>query len=213
MRCAALVHDIGKAAIPLDILTKGEQRTSSEWDTYRLHPYYTQRILERVSAFRELAHDAAAHHEWINGQGYHRQLSGEQIPFHGRILAVADTYVRLTQQQGDQEDARGVLREMSSLVDIQFDRWCYDALVTSLAGGNPGEKASSSPRSRKTGNLTGRELEVLCLLAKGRNNPRIAQTLGISRKTVEHHLTHIYDKIGVTCRTAAVVYAVQQGLV
>ena len=213
LRCAALVHDIGKAAIPLDILTKGERRTSSEWDIYRLHPYYTQCILERVSAFRELAHDAAAHHEWISGQGYHRQLSGEQIPFHGRILAVANTYVRLAQQQGDQEDAAGALREMSSLVGIQFDRRCYDALVTSIAGGNPRGNASSSTRSRKMGNLTVREVEVLCSLAQGCNTPQIARALGISRKTVEHHLTHIYNKIGVTCRTAAVVYAVQQGLV
>jgi DNA-binding NarL/FixJ family response regulator len=54
---------------------------------------------------------------------------------------------------------------------------------------------------------------VLCLLAQGRNTPQIAQALEISRKTVEHHLSHIYAKIGVTCRTAAVVYAVQQGIV
>src|SRR6266700_2884747 len=63
------------------------------------------------------------------------------------------------------------------------------------------------------GNLIEREAEVLCLLAQGRNTPQIAQRLDISKKTVEHHLAHIYDKLGVTCRTAAVVYAVQQGLV
>jgi len=50
-------------------------------------------------------------------------------------------------------------------------------------------------------------------LAQGQNTPQIARTLVISRKTVEHHVAHIYDKIGVSCRTAAVVYAVQQGLV
>ena len=42
--------------------------------------------------------------------------------------------------------------------------------------------------------------------------PGIAKTLVISRKTVEHHLEHIYNKIGVTCRTSAVVYAVQHGI-
>src|SRR5947209_20365349 len=66
---------------------------------------------------------------------------------------------------------------------------------------------------RQAGNLTEREVEVLCLLAQGYNTPQIAQTLDISRKTVEHHLAHIYAKLGVTCRTAAVVHAVQQGLV
>ena len=212
LQCAALVHDIGKVAIPFTVLTKGEQRSSSEWETYRLHPYYTQRILERVNAFQDLAQTAAAHHEWVNGQGYHRQLSGEQIPFHGRILAVANTYTRLVQhQQENGGNPTEALCEMRSQVGIQFDSLCYDALVASLTGGN--SLVNPSPQSRKAGKLTEREVEVLCLLAQGSNTPQIARTLGISGKTVEHHLSHIYTKIGVTCRTAAVVYAVQQGLV
>jgi HD-GYP domain-containing protein (c-di-GMP phosphodiesterase class II) len=211
LRCAALVHDIGKVAIPLSIVAKGERRTSSEWESYRLHTYYTQRILERVNAFRELAQAAAAHHEWMNGQGYHRQLCREQIPFHGRILAVANTYAWLVKQQGHQEDSAEALRKMSSQVGVQFDSLCYDALVASLAGENTQGKVPLG--ARKARDLTGREVEVLCLLAQGCNNPQIARRLDISRKTVEHHLSHIYNKIGVTCRTAAVVYAVQQGLV
>jgi len=211
LRCAALVHDVGKVAVPVAILAKGEQRSSSEWETYRLHPYYTQRILERVDALRELAQAAAAHHEWINGQGYHRQLCGEQIPLYGRILAVANTYARLVQQRGEQQDLAEALRKMHSLVGRQFDRACYDALVASVKGA--GSLGRIPRRSRKVGNLTEREAEVLCLLAQGRNTPQIAQRLDISKKTVEHHVAHIYDKLGVTCRTAAVVYAVQQGLV
>lgn len=211
LRCAALVHDIGKVAIPFAIVAKGERRTSSEWESYRLHSYYTQRILERVNAFRELAQAAAAHHEWMNGQGYHRQLRGEQIPFHGRILAVANTYARLVMQPGHQEDSVEALRKMSSQVGAQFDSLCYDALVASLAGGST--QVTVQLESSKASDLTGREVEVLCLLAQGCNNPQIARRLDISRKTVEHHLSHIYNKIGVTCRTAAVVYAVQQGLV
>jgi HD-GYP domain-containing protein (c-di-GMP phosphodiesterase class II) len=211
LRCAALVHDVGKVAVPVRILEKGEHRSNSEWETYRLHPYYTQRILERVGALQELAQAAAAHHEWMNGQGYHRQLCGEQIPFHGRILAVANTYARLIQQQGDKKDPAEVLRKMRSLLGSQFDRRCYDALVTSVTAGD--SLGQFLLRSRKVDVLTEREIEVLCLLAQGRNTPQIARALDISRKTVEHHLSHIYSKIGVTCRTAAVVYAVQQGLV
>ena len=211
LRYAALVHDVGKVAIPVAILTKGEQRSSSEWETLRLHPYYTQRILERVASLQALAPAASAHHEWVNGQGYHRQLCGEQIPLHGRILAVANSYVRLIQQKGDQTDQAAVLHKMHALVDSQFDRACYEALVTSVTKGH--DIQYISPRSLAVGNLTKREVEVLSLLAKGYNTPQIARTLHISRKTVEHHLSHIYKKIGVTCRTAAVVYAVQQGIV
>ena len=210
LRCAALVHDVGKVAVPVDILTRGEQRSSSEWETYRLHPYYTQRILERVNALQELAQAAAAHHEWFNGQGYHRQLCGEQIPLHGRVLAVANAYARLVRQMG-QEDLEGILRQMRSRVGTQFDPLCYEALAASVT---VHEKLGAIPcRPRKVGDLTEREVEVLCLLAQGCNTPQIAHRLHISRKTVEHHISHIYTKIGVTCRTAAAVYAVQQGIV
>ena len=68
-------------------------------------------------------------------------------------------------------------------------------------------RAPESPEA-----LTERETEVLRLLAQGLSNPQIAQTLAVSRKTIEHHLEHIYAKLGISCRTAAVVYAVQQGL-
>lgn len=211
LRRAALVHDIGKVAVPIAILTKGDARTSSEWEAYRLHPYYTQRILERVEALQELAPAAASHHEWVNGHGYYRQISGEQIPLHGRILAVANTYARLIQRQGDRNDPAEAMRSMSTQVGSQFDQACYEALVSSLT--RKGISSKLALRIQKTGNLTEREIEVLRLLAQGHNTPQIARTLDISKKTVEHHLTHIYGKISVSCRTAAVVYAVQQGLV
>jgi DNA-binding NarL/FixJ family response regulator len=70
----------------------------------------------------------------------------------------------------------------------------------------------AAPERRQLGNLTEREAEVLRLLTQGQSNPQIAKALVISRKTVEHHLEHIYNKIGVTCRTSAVVYAVQHGI-
>ena len=210
LRCAALVHDIGNVAIPLRILEKGDSRSVSEWEYYRLHSYYTQRVLERVEPLQELAPAAAAAHEWINGQGYHRQLIGEQIPLNGRILAVADTYAQLTQQQGDQVEPAETLRKMRPLVGTQFDGSCYNALAASLTSSHLVKR--TAPERRQLGDLTEREAEVLRLLAQGQSNPQIAKTLVISRKTVEHHLEHIYNKIGVTCRTSAVVYAVQHGI-
>lgn len=212
LRCAALVHDLGKVAVPIAIVIKGETCSRSEWEVYRLHPYHTQRILEQVETLRDLAPAASAHHEWMNGQGYHRQLSGTQIPLHGRILAVANSYVRLLYQQPEeQRDTAAILQQMRPRVGTQFDSACYEALVAVLTGADAA--SSLVRRTRKAGNLSEREVEVLCLLAQGLHTPQIARTLSISKKTVEHHLTHIYNKIGVTCQTAAVVYAVQHGLV
>ena len=107
---------------------------------------------------------------------------------------------------------------MRPLVGTQFDGSCYEALAASLTTDHSLKRAT--PERRQLGDfslrsgqaLTEREIEVLRLLAHGQSNPQIAKSLVISRKTVEHHLEHIYNKIGVTCRTSAVVYAVQQGI-
>jgi DNA-binding NarL/FixJ family response regulator len=99
---------------------------------------------------------------------------------------------------------------MCPLVGTQFDGSCYEALAASLNSAPRGQR--TIPRHRQLGPLTEREAEVLRLLAQGQSNPEIAKALVITRKTVEHHLEHIYNKIGVTCRTSAVVYAVQQGI-
>src|SRR5258708_39644421 len=178
LRCAALVHDIGNVAIPLRILEKGDRRTGSEWEYYRLHSYYTQRVLERVEPLQELAPAAAAAHEWINGQGYHRQLIGEQIPLNGRILAVADTYAQLTQQQGGQVEPADALRKIRPSVGTQFDGSCYNALATSLTSAHLVKR--TAPEHRQLGDLTEREAEVLRLLAQGQSNPQIAKALVIS---------------------------------
>ncbi|HXR66921.1 MAG TPA: HD domain-containing phosphohydrolase, partial [Ktedonobacteraceae bacterium] len=210
LRRTALVHDIGKVALPVGILTRRASLSEGEEETYRLHPYYTQRILERVEAFHDLASAAASHHEWVNGQGYYRQLRGEQIPLHGRVLAVANAYARHLQRQSEPKNPAEILRMMLPEVGSQFDAECYQALVVTLKGKDEKRVVAHLPMGS---HLTARENEVLRLLAQGHNTPQIAKTLAISKKTVEHHLAHIYAKIGVTCRTAAVVYAVQQKLV
>jgi DNA-binding NarL/FixJ family response regulator len=67
-------------------------------------------------------------------------------------------------------------------------------------------------RPRNPGNLTDRELEVLRLVSAGQSNRQIATTLVVSPKTVEHHVEHIFNKLGVSSRTAAGVFAVHNGL-
>ena len=63
------------------------------------------------------------------------------------------------------------------------------------------------------GGLSPRELEVLRLVAQGMSNPAIGQQLFISARTVEHHVSHILDKLGLSSRTQAAAYAANQGLV
>jgi HD-GYP domain-containing protein (c-di-GMP phosphodiesterase class II) len=90
LRRAALLHDIGKLSVPNRILDKPDRLTPREWEVVKLHPYYTYQILERVPVFGELAFDASAHHERLDGRGYYRNLTGAQLSQSARILAAAD---------------------------------------------------------------------------------------------------------------------------
>jgi putative nucleotidyltransferase with HDIG domain len=96
LRRAGLLHDIGKLGVSNQILDKPGKLDSAEWVQMRRHPELTVRILERVGAFRDLAGTAGAHHERLDGGGYHLGLTGEHLNLDARILAVADVCEALT---------------------------------------------------------------------------------------------------------------------
>jgi putative nucleotidyltransferase with HDIG domain len=87
---AALLHDIGKLGLSSRILDKPGPLDPSEREAVRRHPRWSMEILSRVGAFGEVARIAAAHHERLDGSGYHRGLTGAQLDLPSRILAVAD---------------------------------------------------------------------------------------------------------------------------
>lgn len=93
---AGLLHDIGKLGVSNLVLDKQGRLTEEEFAQMRSHAMHTQRILERVSAFRGFADYASAHHERLDGNGYHRGLEGKEVVLEARILAVADVCEALT---------------------------------------------------------------------------------------------------------------------
>ena len=99
LRRAALLHDIGKLSISNRILDKPGRLTGAEFDKIRTHPLVTQRILERIPGFQPLAPLAAAHHERLDGAGYPRGLTGEDLTVPMRVLAIADVYEALTSER------------------------------------------------------------------------------------------------------------------
>ncbi len=90
LRRAALLHDIGKLGVSNRILDKAGPLDDEEWDAMRHHTRFTFEILNRVARFRRFAATAAAHHERLDGTGYHLGLRGDQLGTVARIIAVAD---------------------------------------------------------------------------------------------------------------------------
>ncbi len=92
----ALLHDVGKIAVPDHILLKPGTLTDAEWEVMREHPATGYRIVRRVAFLQEAAEIVFAHHERFDGGGYPRGLRREEIPLGARLFAVADVYDALT---------------------------------------------------------------------------------------------------------------------
>jgi putative nucleotidyltransferase with HDIG domain len=104
IRRAALVHDVGKLGISNMILDKPGKLTPEEIAEMRRHTFYTYQILSQVDGFKDLADLAAAHHEQLDGKGYHRGWDASQLSTPARILAVADIYEALTAKRPYRQD-------------------------------------------------------------------------------------------------------------
>ncbi|HYC31640.1 MAG TPA: HD-GYP domain-containing protein, partial [Gemmatimonadales bacterium] len=118
LRRAALLHDIGKLGVSNLILDKPGKLTDRETAQVRLHPAYTHQILGRVAAFAGIVEAASAHHERLDGRGYHLGLGAEQLGATARALAVADVYEALTADRPyraglPRDEAIAILRRQS----------------------------------------------------------------------------------------------------
>jgi len=96
LRKAALLHDVGKIAIPDSTLLKPGPLDSSEWEVMRQHVQFGETIVRGIAQISDAIEPVATHHERYDGAGYPRGLKGNKIPFLGRILAVVDAYSAMT---------------------------------------------------------------------------------------------------------------------
>ena len=123
IRIASLLHDLGKIAIPEEILDKPTQLSDGEWQAIGEHPRIGQVILEQASGLREAIPVVLHHHERFNGGGYPHGLRGNEIPLGARIVAVADAYHAMVHDRPysaalDHEQA---LAELQAHAGTQFD--------------------------------------------------------------------------------------------
>jgi HD-GYP domain-containing protein (c-di-GMP phosphodiesterase class II) len=214
LRRAALVHDFGTTAVPNSIWDKPGSLTRTEFDRVELHTMLTEQMLRRSPALAQLNPVASTHHEKCDGSGYHKRVRADTADPAACVLAATEIYVGLTTERADRPpfadaDAAAELRRLEAhgVVEPRATR----AVLVAAGHGEPDTRSRRSPQN--PGGLSRREVDVLALAARGLTTRQIADRLVISPKTADHHIQHIYGKIGVSTRAAAALWAMQHALV
>jgi HD-GYP domain-containing protein (c-di-GMP phosphodiesterase class II) len=205
---AGFVHDVGRVGVSASLWDAPRPLRDREWERVRLHTYVTECVMSRATTFAPLGELSALAHERVDGRGYHRRLPPAALVPAARLLAACDAYHAMTEDRPYRaalgpdraaEELRGEARA------ARLDGEAVEAVL-----GAAGHKARA--RTPRPGALSDRELDVIRLLARGLTNKEIGSTLEISTKTAGNHVQHVFEKIGVTTRAAATMYAMQHAL-
>lgn len=209
LHTAALLHDIGRVAVPTGVWDLPRPLSPPERDRVRFHAWETQRILGSTTLFDGVLAVAAGAHERNDGNGYHRGLHASGLDTGTRLLAAADVATALWERRPHRPALARAEAHAALLDEVEEGRLDRSAVSAVLdAGGGPKPPALSWPAG-----LSDREVEVLRLVARGATNKDVARALGITAKTVAHHVAHVYTKIGCRSRAGAALFALDCGLV
>jgi diguanylate cyclase (GGDEF)-like protein len=139
IRIASLLHDLGKLAVPPEILDKPTTLSDLDWQAIGEHPRIGQVILEQASSLREAVPVVLHHHERYNGGGYPHGLRGKEIPLGARIVAVADAYHAMIHDRPYKtaRDHQDALRELRANAGTQFDPDIVNVFCRLFAEGVP----------------------------------------------------------------------------
>jgi HD-GYP domain-containing protein (c-di-GMP phosphodiesterase class II) len=204
---AGFVHDLGRVSVHPRIWHKPGPLSPDEFEQVRLHPYHSERVLLRAPSLVALAPLAGAHHERLDGSGYHRGTAAAGLTAPARLLAAADAYHAMTQPRAHRAAIEPGHAGQVLAADCRAGLFDADAVAAVLAAaGQP------APRVERPAGLTEREVEVVRLLARGLQTKQVARELGVSAKTADRHVQNAYAKIGVSTRAGATMFAMQHGL-
>jgi putative nucleotidyltransferase with HDIG domain len=133
---SALMHDIGKFILPDKILKANVPLTEEDWMLIRRHPQQGARVVSAVDGYGPVAEIILAHHERIDGKGYPRGLTGEQIPELARIISVADTYDVMTARDSYREPVSSfeAIQELQRVAGTQLDARFVEVFIEILQG-------------------------------------------------------------------------------
>jgi HD-GYP domain-containing protein (c-di-GMP phosphodiesterase class II) len=208
IRRAGWLHDLGQIGISWSIWDKRGALTASEWERVRLHPYFAERVLMRSPQLVALGAISGLHHERLDASGYHRGLPAALLSTTARLLAATEAFRGVSEALPHHPPRSAEAAADLLLDEVSAGRLDGEAVQAVLTA------AGQARRIRRVwpAGLSEREVEVLRLVARGLSNRQMAERLSISKETVNHHVRHIYDKLGVSTRAGATVFAMQHDL-
>ncbi len=135
VRMAALLHDVGKIGVPTEILTKPGRLTDAEYDTMKRHPVIGGMLIGAFRGMGRILDGAKYHHERWDGTGYPEGLKGNDIPWLGRLIAVADAFSAMTTNRPYRKGLSfsEAIRRLEEAAGTQLDPYMVDAFVRALA--------------------------------------------------------------------------------
>jgi HD-GYP domain-containing protein (c-di-GMP phosphodiesterase class II)/DNA-binding CsgD family transcriptional regulator len=207
---AALIHGMGRAAVPNMIWETPGKLAESAWERVRLVPYWTGRAARQIGSLAGEAEIASYAYERPDGSGYFREARADGIPIEGRILAAAAALAALRAarpwRDAFAEDAAG------SLLMAEATAGRYDVDVVRALLNKARSAKGRVPTAPLTSLLSERERDVLRWISLGASNKVVAQKLSISPSTVRTHVESVFRKLECTTRAAATLKATQLGL-
>lgn len=125
---AALLHDMGKIAIPDEILNQGQRLTDEEYEVMKMHTVYGEEILKELTFLPTVYYGAKYHHENLDGTGYPAGIMGDDIPIEARIITVADTLDAMNSKRvyRDPRSREYIIKTFKEGSGTQFDREIAD---------------------------------------------------------------------------------------
>jgi HD-GYP domain-containing protein (c-di-GMP phosphodiesterase class II) len=210
---AALIHGIGRAAVPNAIWQRSGKLSVADWEKLRLVPYWTARAGVQVPSLRAEATLASHVYERLDGSGYYRELDADTLATPQRILATAAVYAALRMPRPWR--AAFTAEEAARILGAEAAAGRFDVQVVNfvLGAADGSRLAAPEPAAQGKKLLSERETAVLHRLSLGESNKEAARELQISPSTVRTHVESIFRKLGCSTRTAATLKGLTLGLI
>lgn len=208
---AALIHGVGRAAVPNRIWNMAGPLLDGDLEQVRLVPYWTSRACNQIAELAAPGRIAANAYERLDGSGYFKGLDGDALQPEHRLLAAALAWQALRSvrpwrpalSEGDAE--RLILDEAAQ---GRFDPRACQAVIAAARG-----ERAVAPCKTNDSPLSERETQILQRISMGGSNKEVARQLGISPSTVRTHVESVFRKLQCTTRAAATLKALTLGLI